>query len=478
MLINFLNEYYKASSVDQNATDLVNMYLEIENQNVQSSMTKGGLQLQHGKYKVIALPSPGKTTFNTGSGSVTRGSISHRGVYYAVVDNKFYSYASDGTRTERGTLSTSTGIVQLAAISNQIEMIDGTSIYNYNTGTTTFATVSDGDAPTSPNAIAAQDETFFVSSANATAVQGSDVSDGTSWNALSFNSKSYSGDYVARLLSVNSRLWVIGEFTTEIWYNSGAATFSFEIVQGSGIEYGTPAKNSVAYMNGVIYMLAQSRSGGRCILSMAEGQVSPNLNQGINKQINALTTVSDAIGYTYEYKGHTFYILTFPTEGVTFEYDITNDLWSSRMSNVSSSYTRDLGNCYAYCYGKHLVGAYNSGTIYYLDSASYTENGTAILRRIVTPPAYAEGKKLYFDKLQIDTETDVGSNLTVTLDVSKDSGHTFADTYSGTLPSAGGRMFWTRLGMTQNAFVLKVSTTVNANFTVLGAWGEFRKGGH
>lgn len=480
MIINLLNEYYKSRSIDQNNADLVNMYLEIENKDVLQQNIKGGLTTAHPKYKIIAYPSPGKTVFNSGSGSVVRGMIENRGVLYAVIDNTLYSYDSAGTRTSRGTLSTSTGQVEISAIPGQLEIIDGTSIYNYNTGTTAFTTVSDPDAPSNPLTMATQDSTVLISSNNAVTIYGSDIADGTSWSALSFGSKTTTSDYIVKLQAFKSRIWIFGTYESEIWYNNGASTFSFAIVQGSSFPYGCAAKNSVAHGQDAIYLLAQSKKGGLTILSANESGMIPTPNQGIIKQINDLvnagTTISDAVGYCYMKNGHEFYILNFPTAGVSFEYDITSDVWSSRMSYVSAAYTRDLGNCYAYCYGKHLVGAYNSGTIYYLDDTVYTENSTVMLKCIVTPPAYAEGKKLFFDRLQVDTEKGVGSNKSLTTSISYDSGHTYTDTYTDNLPDVGERLFWNRLGMTQDAFVVKLESTADAKFIVLGAIAEVHVG--
>lgn len=476
MQINFLNEYYKAKSIDQNNTDLVNMYLEVEQTKLAEKTNDSGVVFRHGKYKVIGINSPGKTLFNNDSGSVTRGSVEHRGIYYAVVDNTLYSYSSNGTRASRGTLNSSTGQVEFSLISNQITIVDSINIYNYNIDTSTFTVVSDLDAPTTPKTTAAQDEIVLITPENSVTVYGSDISNGLSWNALSFGSKTTTSDYIQRLMAFNSRIWVIGTYNSEIWYNSGAATFSFEIVQGSSIKYGTPAKNSVAAGTQALYMLAQSKLGGLCVLSMNESGIVPTPNQGVIEQINRLTTIVDAIGYCYEKSGHEFYMLTFPTEGISFEYDITSDVWSSRTSYINSVYTRDLGNCYSYCYGKHLVGSFNSGTIYSIDSTVYSENNTPMLKRIVTPPAYAEGKKVKVSKLQIDTEKSIGSNKTITLDVSFDSGHTFSDSYSEIIPDAGGRMYWTRLGQTQDAFVFKLSTTMDAKFIVLGAFADVEVG--
>jgi hypothetical protein len=478
MQINFLNQYYKARASDQNATDLVNMYLDIDNQDVTDAYKYGGKPKDHGKYTVTAYPTPGKVTFNTGSGSVVREVFEHRGVFYAVLDNKFYSYSSNGTRTERGTLSTSSGNVQLCSISNQIIIVDGTSIYNYNTDTLVFSTVTDPDAPSSPITCAAQNEMVLVSSANSLVIAGSDIADATSWSPLSFGSKTTSGDYIQKLVAVKSRIAVIGSYSTEIWYNNGAATFSFALVDGAVLPYGLAAFKSAISTNGSLIMLAQSKEGGLTVQMVKDEGISKISTSAIDWQINQLTTTSDATAYSYEKIGHKFYVLTFPTEAVTFTYDMTTGIWFTQNSYINGAYTREISSCGAYCYGKFLVGAYNSGTIYALSDNTYTENGAQIQRRITTPPAYAEGKKVFLDKLQIDTQNDIGSNKTVTMEISYDSGHTFANSYTGTIPDAGGRMYWTRLGMTQDAFVIRLTTTMNANFIVLGAWADISKGIH
>ena len=465
MKINFLNQYFKNRASDNNASDLLNMYLEEDK--------------DQGKYNVIALPTPGKTVFNSDAGSVVRGGIEHRGVAYFVVDDTFYSYTSNGTRTSRGTLNTSSGRIQLASISNQIEIVDGTDIYNYNTGTTTFTTVSDADRPSNPIGVTAQDEFFLIFCSNSSIVYGSDVADGTSFNALSFSTKTGPGDYVNGLMSSNEILHVFGTKTSDNWYNSGAATFSFEpIGLGGFFHYGCIAPNSVAKGANTVFFLGQNEQGGYCVNMMDQYDVKPISNRAVDYQLSLLTTLTDAQGFCYKQSGHEFYVLTFPTEAKTFMYDATTGLWSELQSYVSAAYTRDLANCHVFCYGKNLVGAFNSGTIYYLDPTVYQENGTAIKRRIVTPPGYAAGKKVFMDRLQVDLQTNVGSSLQIDLDVSKDSGVTYTAFASQNIPSTGGRMFWTRLGMTQNAFVLRLSTTSNSKFCVLGAVAEIRTGVH
>lgn len=465
MKINFLNQYFKTRASDNNASDLVNMYLEEDK--------------DQGKHNVTAYPTPGKTVWNNESGSVVRGGINHEGVAYFVVDDTFYSYDSSGVRTSKGTLSTSTGRVQLASIPNQIEIIDDTNIYNYSSLTGTFTTVSDADKPVNPIVLAAQDNFFLFGVQDSDVISGCDIADGTSFNALSFATKNGDGDYVNGLISNKRNVHVLGTQVSEIWYNSGASTFSFESLDlGAIFHYGCAARHSVARGKDNIFYLGQSEKGGYCVLTMDQYKPVEISSRAISYQLSLMTSVSDAFGYCYRQLGHEFYVLTFPTDAKTFMYDTSTGLWSELQSYVSGSYTRDISNCHVYAYGKNLVGDYASGKIFYLDPTVYQENGVQILRRIVTPPGYVEGKKLFVDRLQVDLQTGVGSNLTVDMAMSKDSGQTYTSFTSQSIPAAGGRMFWSRLGMTQTAITFKLSTTSNSKFCVLGAVAELRKGNH
>lgn len=546
MILNLLNEYFKNKSQDQNASDLLNMYLEGDKHN--------------GRYPVTAFPTPGLSTFNTDSGGVVRAGIEHRGTAYFVVDNVFYKYNSSGVRTFIATLDTITGPVSIATISNQIELVDGAFVYNYNTSTlvwtrvttaittlnatfmagattltvvstagmligdniviqldsgvffyTTIVTVSpfvistglpsiassgksviDVPTPAYPTYLWSQDEYFVISGLNSRAVYGSGISDGLSWNALSFNSKLGDGDFVAGLMSNKRYLYVLGQYQSDIWYNSGAATFSFEpIGPGSFFNIGIAASKSLARTGTIggsdagstsdqatVIFLGQNSTGGRQVVMLDQYKPVKVSNYAIDFQINNLTTVDDALGYCYTYNGHSFYVLTFPTELLTFMYDLTTGIWSELQSVVNSVDTRHISNCYVYCYGKHLVGVYNSGTISYFNDLVFQDNGAQIKRRVVSPPGFAENKKVFFDRLQIDFQRSVGNNLTVTVDISRDSGATYTSTYTGTIPASGGRVFWTRLGMTQDAFVVRLTFTANANFTVLGATAIIKTGIH
>ena len=461
MRLNFLNQSYETKASDQNLSSLINMYL-VEDQS-------------QGKYPVIAYPTPGLTVFNSGSGSVVRGMYEQAGVLYAVVDNKFYSYNSAGTRTERGTLTTSTGLVYFAGLIDEILIVDGTNGYHYTISTTTFQSpLTDGDFPQTATSIANLDEFGIATITSSNQYQISAVGNGASWSAADIATVSGSPDNLVRAFINRRELWFFGENTTEIWFNSGAS-FPFERIQGIFIEYGLAARASIGKGDGTIFFLGQNTSGGLNIIKM-DGYIPQVIsNRAIAYQINTYTTTSDAVGFVYQQEGHEFYVLTFPTEAKTWVYDLSTQLWHERQSYVSAAYTRWLPNCYAYAYGKHLVGAYNSGTIYQLSTTTYTENGTAIRRRLVTHPFHTDNEKRYtINKFQLVFESAVAASPEFDLEVSRNGGRTYSTAVTKNLGSTtdyGKRIIYDRLGQCRSC-AFRVTTTMNAKCIILGAQAD------
>ena len=204
-------------------------------------------------------------------------------------------------------------------------------------------------------------------------------------------------------------------------------------------------------------------------------------NRAIDYQISTFTTISDAQAYVHEHEGHEFYVITFPTAGRTFAYDSTTDTWHERQSYISGQYTRHISNCHASCYGKSIVGDYQSGKLYYYNATNYTENDVAIRRIIVTHPFYKEGKQMTCPRLQLEFETAVGSSPEFDLAVSKDGGHTFSTKSPtknlGSTTDYGKRIYWDQLGLARQ-WSFKLTTTMTSRFVLLGAIARFNIGSH
>ncbi len=473
---NFLNQSNPGNYPDNNQSRLVNYYLKyIDNQ------TKALYQdISMGKFTCIAVPTPGLKQFSINAGSQNRLGFQHKGVLYCVIDDKFYSVDSSGTKTLRGTLNTSSGPVRYASISNQIILIDGTNGYHYNTDTSTATfPIADADFTQTGTGIASTDE-YFISVPGTSAVWTySNLVDGLSWNAADFFS-AYNAD-ASNILKTAKRstkgdLWLFGSVSVEIWYNTGDAVTTFSVNKGGNIGYGIAAIDSLVHKDNAFLWLANSPDGGYDVVGTDGYSVVPISTDSISEKINSFTTVSDARAFLYTQNNHTFYVLTFPTENYTAVYDLTTKFWHERQSYVSGAWGRFAAHWGTFCYGKVLVGDYSSGNIYQLDNLTYTDvGGVDTYRFIQTSPTFADGKRVLFSELTGFFKHGT-TTPSFTLSVSKDGGRTFPLSYTKAVPTTSvgfsKPIRWQRLGSARDSFVFKLESTSNLDNTVLGFVGR------
>jgi len=457
--IDFLNSWDKTKSVDWAQAELTNWYLQGN---------------KRGKLPLAAYPCPGTSVFSAGTGTSWRGLYEYNGVLYGVLDSTFYSIGSDGTKTTLGTLSTSSGRVRFANITDQILLVDGTAGYLFIVSTSSFSAISDVDFPFTTTSITAQDEYFIAAVPGTPRVVYSDISDGTSWNALNLLQKSGISQNVIAVKSLYPYIWFIGTTSLEPYFNSGAP---FERDNTGVLRIGMPtnAVDTVAVSTTSMFFVSKNASGGIQIIQAQPGNFA-SVSTEISYQLKQVTDLTGSFAYTYMQEDNEYYTVTFPASNLTFDYNITTKSWNKRESYVGGQYTRHIGNCYAFCYNKQIIGDYQSGNLYYMDSDAQTENGTAIRRTLVTYPFFKDTKYITIDRLIMESESGVGNNSTIDLYLSTDGGHTFNQrSPSRTIGTTYGArsLLYDRIGSARQ-WVFKVQTTMTDKCILLGATGDYR----
>lgn len=472
MRIPFATQSYRHRSLPVSAQRLVNMYAE--------------QQPQDAKTPVAVMRTPGLTSFSqVGSGPI-RGLATMDGLLYVVSGNTVYKVLANGSATALGTLSTASGPVSMDASASQLVIVTNPAAYVATS--TTLTQITDVDFPgastvsyldgyhifTRPDT-----QTFFIS----------DLLNAASYDALDFASAESSPDDLLRVLVDHREIWLFGERSTEVWVNTGAASFPFERQPGSILERGTAAAMSPAKMDNSVYWLGDDR-----IIYKAEGYAPRRVStHAIEQAISGYTTVSDAVGFSYSADGHSFYVLTFPTALATWVYDAATQLWHERDSRASDvSISRWRASSYTYAYGKHLVGDYSAGTVWEMDHDIYAEGSEDLVWTACSPPIHAEGKRMFLSRLELDMETGVGldggvqgSDPQAMLSWSDDGGRTWtSETWAplGQSASVGGigvyrtRVRWHRLGGAFRQRVFKVSGSDPVKAVILAAYADVEVG--
>lgn len=388
--------------------------------------------LINARTKTACFPAPGRLLAVDLSGSSVRGLLEKNDALYAVKDDRFYTVTTALVATNRGALLTSTGRVSMASNGLEVMVVDGTYGYIYTIATGAFAQITDGDFPANPLYVTFQDGYFLVAFVDK--VYASDLLAGSSWNALSFASPEGDPDNLVAIMSDHRDLVLLGRDTIEFFYNAGTTPFSFSRNTGAFVQKGIDARFSLCQGDNSIFWLGRSPQGKGLPLKL-DGY-SPQVigTPAINERIARYAVTSDAIGYIYQEAGHEFWVLTFPTADETLVYDATSsaalgiNIWHERAKFGGG---RDIANCYAAFNGKHVIGDYASGKLYYQSQDYLDDNGTLIQRTLISEHYHASGLTLFVDELELLMEMGVGlitGNYTepkVTIEISRDYGHTY-----------------------------------------------------
>ncbi|MFZ3043571.1 MAG: hypothetical protein WA058_00465, partial [Minisyncoccia bacterium] len=385
-------------------------------------------------------------------------------------------------------VSVDNGISSNGVGGNQILLLANGLGYIFNILTNTLTEITDSNFPANAHQCAFLDGYFIVTS-QTMAFKVSELYNGLTWPALATAAAVAAADNIQKPFGSNQVLYLVKDSTTEVWQDAAVPTSQgcpFAHIPGSLVNFGTVADRSIARVGDMVFMLGTTRVQDSAayfgFVSLSGTAVQKISTPAIDYRVSRLTSLSDAISYSWVYEGHLFYVTTFPTDDLTLVYDVTTKEWFDWSTHTPGLYTqhRHLSNEYAHFGGKHLVSHHTDPTIYELSSQFYDDNGTPIISIRIAPPLFDENENenIKITKLVIDAETGVGDGSTGSsgsptawLSWSNDGGRTWSSEYSSSLGKQGEfrtRLIWRRLGSPRNRiFRLRISDAVKK--VLLGA---------
>jgi len=490
MNIPFVGPTYNSRSSNIDCSRSVNFYPEINRADAKS---------------VIALiNTPGTALWATLGGSPVRGMHVFGGLLYVVSGGILYSISPTGAvSSPLGTLATSSGLVSMenngiASVGlggNQLMIVDGSNGYIYNASTSAFTTISGGGWPSvGAGTLTYIDGYFVIGATGSMSASCSNLYDGTTWNSLATSPISGAPDLIQAVMNVHQQLWVIKQYTSEVWYDAGTATstgFPFSRISGAVIDYGTPAPNSVARGDNSFFFLANQRNneGAEFVGVVELSGYTPQVitPPSIAYWMSQWPIFSDAFAYCYSAEGHTFYVLTSPSGNQTFVYDASTQMWHERSTWTGWPYQigRHVGNCYAGFNGAHLVGDWQNGNIYSLSSSVYEDNGLPLVSMRTAQHLFDKKDigNIFIRRLILDMETGVGDegslletgiNPQAALSWSDDGAHTWSSEHAASMGAAGQfrtRAIWRRLGYSRDR-IFRVAVSDPVKRVLINAYVE------
>lgn len=470
MKLPLIGPAYTDRSPDLNAQTCVNLF-----------PVPGG---PNGKNVAALRGTPGLLEFANIGPSAVRGAHVYGGNLFVVSGTALYKVDTTGSYLLVGTLTTSGGRVGFADNGRVMMLVDGTNGYFWNG--TTLTTITDVDYPDAASQVAFLGGYFIFDKADGnpgefmrSTLYATDATDMV--DALDFATAEADPDGLVAIVASIGHLWLLGGNTTEVWYPSGA-DFPFDPVGGAKQDRGCAAALSAAKAGDSLLWLATDRNGRVQVVQTQQFGIVPVSTPALEFAIESYGTISDATAYSYHQEGHTFYVLTFPTAGATWAYDLTTGMWHRRAGWSAPDWIRHKGDVYAYFDRKHLVGDFQDGKLYQLDLDTYTDDGDVIRRERTAPRVHSDGVRIFFSRVEIDMEGGVGDNTTpdpqVMLDWSDDGGHTFVPDQLGSIGAIGEyttRVRFNRLGQSFGRnFRVTISDPVKVN--LIGADMRVRTG--
>ena len=349
------------------------------------------------------------------------------------------------------------------------------------TGTLDNVTISDPAVglPASVGCVWFIDSYFMVSQNGTRHFNISSPNDGTKWAALDFASKESSPDSLKKGTQAVGQVWLQGDKTSEIWSNTGAASFPFARITGAKIEVGIYAPATAIAVDNSMLWVGSSKEGNG-IVYRAQGFFPLRISTTpIEVMIRAATDPTNIRAYTYQRDGHLFYVLTGGGLATSLVYDITTKMWHERAwLNSQGQFETHLGTCCMSAFGSIIVGDKNNGNLYLLDENTYTDNGGILAAERVYTTLSDEDKRMRYNRLVIGVENGVGlqsgqgSAPTIELQLSKDGARTWSDIFTSGIGAVGKYMtkvVFRRLGIAEQ-ITFKIRITDPVKRVIVGSY--------
>lgn len=495
-----LGSSYVARSVNAADNRMINLFPEI--------VPEGG------KEPAFLNRAPGLRLLATvGSGPI-RGLWKVNNLCYVVSGTELYELDSNWSSTLIG-IVLGDGPVIMSDNGTQIFIACNPQGYIYNTNTNVLSQITDADF-NGAVAVGYLDGYFVFNEPNSPRFWVTSLFDGTSIDPLDFASAEGNPDNLVTLAVDHREVWLFGQNSVEVWYNAGTPDFPLARVQGAFNEIGCIAPYSVAKLDNSLFWLGQD-ARGRGIIYRNEGYTGKRIStHAIEWQIQQYDNLENAVAYTYQQDGHSFYVLNFSAANTTWVYDVATSVWTERAAWDGMNFIRHRGNCQVSYNGEIVIGDYQNSNLYAFDLNKYEDNGQ-VQRWLRSWRALPTGQnnltRTVNHSLQLDCETGVGLNgndpsdpqtdflatesndriitesgdyiLVPTLTTqgvapqimlrwSDDGGHIWSNehwAYMGRIGQYGYRTFWRRLGMTMKIRdrVYEISGTDPVKIAIMGA---------
>lgn len=476
MLIALTSGAYQSRSIISSAQACINLYVEPN-----PPETSPEAPTTH-------YPTPGNTLLSAppipgyGRGAY----VDTNGTLWACVGANVYTIDASWAWTLRGSIAAAATPVSFSDNETTVILVDGsTTAYTAAVGGGALTALLEPDYTGSYRVDFLN--TYFLFGQPNTPKFYTTLSNTTDIDPLYFANLTGQPTDIVAPVAIHGVVWLIGKTATEIWFDAGDTNvLPFQRMPDMVLHQGCSAPYSIARMSGTddsqvsAYWLSQNKDGDTVIL-MSQGYTIQRVSTyAIENAINGYAVKNDAIGGCYQQDGHGFYVLSFPSQDVTWVYDRSTGQWHQRdwldTNGVSHRYRNQA---FAYPYNTNVSLDWENGNLYRLDLSNYTDNDQPI-RRLRSFPHLVQGlNRVEYARFVADVEcgsiVDVNADpVEISLRWSDDRGATYGNAVTRSIGRAGQydkTPLWLRLGTARDR-VFELSWSVPARVALNGAYVE------
>jgi len=388
-----------------------------------------------GKDKFVLHSFPGQKLISSVVGTVDRGQHRMKEVQFKVVDKTLYQVDSAGVHVSKGEITGNKRCIfeddgeNLVIVSDQVFVFNSfndTLVINQNINLTDVLSIT---IINNQFIYTQENISFMALPGDPFAISGLDGIGAES-----------SPDRLVRDYVFNQTIYRFGVRTTEPWYNSEVGTPPIDRIEGQEFSVGLGAINSVANTDNAIYWLGDDKA-----IYRVSGGINERIStDGISNSIEAMTVMDDAFGYTFTLQGQDFYLITFPSEDITFVINekLGVDGWFNLSSIVRNSISggdkagKYSGTSLLQVYDKIIVGSGGKNLELRLDE--FTQDTDTMLRTRITSSINGElvgarGHEIKMSSIEFIMEVGVGLVTgqgevpKLMIEASYDGGRSFAE---------------------------------------------------
>lgn len=416
-------------------------------------------------------PTPGVTSLDEASSGPGRGHFFMDGREFAVINKTLYEITQSGILVSRGDVTLHGGPVTISSSGDgggELFITSGGNGWLYTLATDTLAVIS---AMSSKAHVGDYLDGYFLAlDRDTSTLFVSELFDGATWNTgTKFAQRSAFPDPWVAMKVLGNYVWLMGEQTSEVWFNAGAA-FPFELHPSGRVPYGVAAPDSVAVGDAAIYWLGGSKVGDAYVMRSTGFTPEVISTAPIELRMGEYARIDDAFGECYSDLGHTFYVLSFPSQGITWVYDARSGRWHERgtWDSERGEYGSWRPRHHAFAFGQHRMLDSAGLSVYRMARDLGFDVEEREIRRLRRAPAItSENSRIYYSAFEVDLEPGLGltsgqgSDPQIAMRLSNDGGKTWGPEIwrgAGKKGEYSKRIRWERLGMGRRR-VFEVSVT-------------------